>query len=43
MDFSDARGKAMNKLTKLYWHLAVSGIIAFGGCVAAIIAARTGL
>lgn len=33
----------MNKLTKLYWHLAVSGIIAFGGCVAAIIAARTGV
>jgi hypothetical protein len=33
----------MNKLTKLYWHLAVSGIIAFGGCIAAIIAARTGV
>lgn len=32
----------MNKLTTLYWHLAVSGIVAFGGCVAAIIAARTG-
>jgi hypothetical protein len=42
MDFRHARGMAMNKLTKLYWHLALSGIIAFGGCLVAIVAARTG-
>lgn len=32
----------MSKLTKLYWHLAVSGLIAFGGCAAALFAARMG-
>ena len=32
----------MNKLTKLYWHLAVSGIIAFGSCAIAMFAARMG-
>jgi hypothetical protein len=30
------------KLTKLYWHLALSGLIAFGGCAAALFAARYG-
>lgn len=32
----------MSKLTKLYWHLAISGLIAFGGCAAALFAARMG-
>jgi hypothetical protein len=33
---------AMSKLTKLYWHLAVSGILAFGSCTVAMFAARMG-
>ena len=32
----------MSKLTKLYWHLAISAVIAFGGCAAAVFAARMG-
>lgn len=32
----------MSKLTKLYWHLAVSGILAFGSCTVAMFAARMG-
>lgn len=32
----------MNKLTKLYWHLAVSGLITFGCGAAVLVAARFG-
>lgn len=35
-------GMAPGKLTKLYWHLALSGAIAFGGCAVALFAARYG-
>lgn len=36
-------GTAPGKLTALYWHLALSGVIAFGGCAVALFAARYGV
>jgi hypothetical protein len=40
---TQSTGMAPGKLTKLYWHLALSGIIAFGGCAVALFAARYGV